>query len=336
MAPPKTSVRLEATTAVSAKVIRVVPFNGSHLLTHRCIPVAARRLAGPIARSLAAHLKHRIMIPTLRRLTALLFMLLQAATAAPADPTLTIFGSATPQTPVAPDAAAVTLGVKFRSSQTGKVSGIRFYRGASSRDGYAVKLFAANGSLLAAAKTWKDTCAVPCWEQVNFASPVTLAANTTYVAAYYTSNGKYAADKNGLTNGYSGGPLTVPASAKVGGNGVYTYSAGFPSQTSDDSNYFVDVAFTPTGSVPPHLTLSFDPPSPPIASNSPPGTVVATITAAWSDGAPFTGTVGFGPPYYNDAGSFAISGNKLIVNPEGPGISALSGTTRNVTITATQ
>jgi hypothetical protein len=56
--------------------------------------------------------------------------------------------------------------------------GIRFFRGASSHDGYAVKLFAANGSLLAAAKTWKDTCFVPCWEQVNFHSPVSLAANT--------------------------------------------------------------------------------------------------------------------------------------------------------------
>jgi hypothetical protein len=36
---------------------RVAPLNGSHLLTHRSIPVAARRLAGPIARLLAAHLK---------------------------------------------------------------------------------------------------------------------------------------------------------------------------------------------------------------------------------------------------------------------------------------
>ena len=37
--------------------IRVALSNGSHLLTHRCIAVAARRLTGPIVRSLAAHLK---------------------------------------------------------------------------------------------------------------------------------------------------------------------------------------------------------------------------------------------------------------------------------------
>jgi Domain of unknown function (DUF4082) len=271
-----------------------------------------------------------------RPLAAMLLIALPAATAAPAERTLTIFGSAMPETPVAGDAAPVTLGVKFRSSQPGKISGIRFYRGATSRDGYAVKLFAANGSLLAAAKTWKDTCAVPCWEQVNFASPVTLTANTTYIAAYYTSNGRYAADKNGLKDGYSTGPLTVPASGTVAGNGVFTYSPGFPSQTSGDSNYFVDVAFTPTASTPPRLTLRFDPPNPSIAPNAPGGTVVATITAAWSDGTRFTGMLDFGPPYYSDGGTFAIAGHKLIINPAGPGVSSLGGTTQNVTITGTQ
>jgi hypothetical protein len=271
----------------------------------------------------------------IRQLATLLLALLPVS-APRAEPTLTIFGDATPETPVVWDAGTVTLGVKFRSAQPGKVSGIRFYRGVTNRDGYAVKLFAANGSLLAAAKAWKDTCAVPCWEQVNFRSPVILAANTTYIAAYFTSNGRYAMDNSGLTNGHSAGPLSAPASDTVGGNGVYTYSTGFPNQTWHNANYYVDVAFIPAASGPAHLTLSFDPPSPSIAPSGPDGTVVATIIAAWSDGTPFTGTLGFGPPFYNDAGTFAISGNKVIINPTGPGISARGGTTRNVTITATQ
>lgn len=249
---------------------------------------------------------------------------------------ITIFGYATPKTPIARDTGAVTLGVKFLSAQPGKVSGVRFYRGATNRLGYAVKLFAAGGALLAAAKTRKDTCVVPCWEQVNFASPVSLAANKTYVAVYYASNGRYAADKYGLTDGRSAGPLTAPAGGAIGGNGVYTYSTGLPKESWVNTNYYVDVVFTPTASAPPPLTLKFDPPSPSIAPNLPSGTVVSTIVAAWSDCTPFTGTLGFGPPYSNDAGTFAISGNKLIINPAGPGVSALSGTTRNVTITATQ
>jgi hypothetical protein len=250
-----------------------------------------------------------------------------------AEATLSIFGDATPQTAVVPDTRPVTLGVRFQSAQPGKILGIRFFRGASSRDGYAVKLFAANGSLLAAAKTWKDTCFVPCWEQVNFRSPVSLAANTTYVAAYYTQNGRYAADKFDLTNLRSAGSLTIPAA--VGGNGVYTYSAGFPDQAFENSNYYVDVAFTPGASMAQQLVISVNPPSLSILPDAPPGTVVATITVAWSDGTSFTGTLGFAPPYSDDGGIFAISGDKLIINPAGPGALALSGTTRNVTITAT-
>jgi hypothetical protein len=46
----------------------------------------------------------------------------------------------------------------------------------------------------------------------------------------------------GLTNGASNGPLIAPASSQVGGNGVYTYSTGFPNQTWQDSNYYVDVS----------------------------------------------------------------------------------------------
>jgi uncharacterized protein DUF4082 len=270
-----------------------------------------------------------------RQLATVLLALLPVS-APRAEPTLTIFGDSTPETPVVPDVGPVTLGVKFRSTQPGKVSGIRFYRGATNRDGYAVKLFAANGSLLAGAKAWKDTCAVPCWEQVNFRSPVILAANSTYVAAYFTSNGRYAMDNSGLTNGHSAGPLSAPASDTIGGNGVYTYSTNFPNQTWHDGNYYVDIAFTPTAMAPAHLTLSFDPPSPSIAPSTPGGTVVATIIAAWSDSRPFTGDLGFGPPFYNDAGTFAISGNKLIINPAGPGISAQGESMHNITIIATQ
>src|SRR5438270_7919601 len=161
--------------------------------------------------------------------------------------TVTLFGNALPSTPVDSDTAAVTLGVKFWTSQPGTIAGIRFYRGQkASSSGYTVKLFSASGTLLASAKTAKDTCAVPCWEQVNFVSPISIAANTTYVAAYYTGNGQYADDQYGLTNGTTSGPLIAPASAQVGGNGVYTYSTGFPTQVWNNSNYYVDISFTPT------------------------------------------------------------------------------------------
>jgi hypothetical protein len=271
------------------------------------------------------------------RYFALLFTILLVACSVSqtsrAQSSINIFGTATPQTPVDTDTNAVTLGMKFWSAQPGTISGIRFYRGAKNSNGYTVKLFSAGGTLVASARTSTDTCAVPCWEQVNFASPLSIAANTTYIAAYYTSNGRYAGDNYGLTNGKTNGLLTVPASSVIGGNGVYSYSTGFPNQTWNASNYYVDVAFTPSA---PSLTLSFSPAHPSIAANTPAGTVVATIAATWSNGAPFTGTLSFAPPYSDDNATFAISGDQLLINPKGTGVSADGGTVQSITITATQ
>jgi hypothetical protein len=110
----------------------------------------------------------------------------------------------------------------------------------------------------------------------------------------------------------------------------------FPATASArNSNFLVDVLFTPAAPKP-YVTLSFNPANPTIASNAPAGTVVATITASWSDGSPFTGTLGFGAPNSNDHGTFALSGNNLIVNPAGPGLSADGGTNQLVTIVAAQ
>src|SRR5262249_15210171 len=80
---------------------------------------------------------------------------------------------------------------------------------------------------------------------------------------------------------------------------------------------------------------NFNPPNPSMSATAPLGSVMATINLTWSDGSPFTGTLPFAQPYSNDNGIFAISGNNLIVNPSGPGLSADDNTVQNVTIVAT-
>lgn len=252
--------------------------------------------------------------------------------------TFTIFGTTVPRNPaVTDDSAAVTLGVKFSSNQAGTVSGIRFYRGhRAASGGYVAKLFSASGTRLAQATANNDTCSIPCWEQVNFVSPISIAANTTYIAAYYTTNGSYADDtgtNGGLTNKVTNGPLTAPASASVGGNGVYTYSTGFPNQTWMDSNYYVDVVFTPSA---PALQMTFNPTMPSIPSSTPSGTTVATVVVTWTNGAPFTGTLAFAAPNGDDNHTFALSGSNIIINPSGPGVGADGGTTQNITVQAMQ
>lgn len=110
----------------------------------------------------------------------------------------------------------------------------------------------------------------------------------------------------------------------------------FPTSHYRASNYYVDVAFEPAQATTPYLTLSFNPPDPTVPVGAPLGSVVTAITATWSDGSPFTGTLSFGPPYSNDQGVFAISGDNLIINPSGPGVSSGADATLNVTIVATQ
>jgi hypothetical protein len=82
--------------------------------------------------------------------------------------------------------------------------------------------------------------------------------------------------------------------------------------------------------------LSFSPPNPSLPETSPLGTIVATVTAAWSDGSAFTGALGFAGPYFDDGGTFALSGNKVIVNPAGMGLRGDAGSTQFVTISAVQ
>ncbi len=81
---------------------------------------------------------------------------------------------------------------------------------------------------------------------------------------------------------------------------------------------------SPPPPVPPPPTpvpvISFVPPNPSIPPTTPLGTKIAVIVVTMSDGSPFTGGVVFGPPNYDDGGVFIISGNDLILNPNGPGL----------------
>jgi hypothetical protein len=142
------------------------------------------------------------------------------------------------------DPSAVELGVKFRSNTLGYITGIRFYKGAQNTGAHVGNLWSATGTKLATATFVNETASG--WQQVNFASPVQIAANTTYVASYYAPNGYYAQNENYFTNAVTNGPLTALADGTNGGNGVYAYSPSstFPTNSWNKTNYWVDVLFT--------------------------------------------------------------------------------------------
>ena len=142
------------------------------------------------------------------------------------------------------DTDSIELGVKFRSDAAGYISGLRFYKGLNNGGTHVGSLWAADGTLLARATFTGETASG--WQQVSFASPVAIAADTVYVASYFAPQGLYSADSNYFANaGVDRGVLHALQDGVSGGNGVYAYTASsvFPTATFSSTNYWVDVVF---------------------------------------------------------------------------------------------
>ena len=81
--------------------------------------------------------------------------------------------------------------------------------------------------------------------------------------------------------------------------------------------------------------IEVTPNTPKVPDTAPGGTVVARYSVRMSDNSPFSGIVRFGPPHYDNNGKFALAGNNIIVNPDGPGIGPNKATiTGHITLEA--
>ena len=143
--------------------------------------------------------------------------------------------------------------MRFSSDVDGTITGIRFYKGSLNTGTHVGHLWTAGGQLLATATFQNETASG--WQQVDLSSAVAIAANTTYVVSYYAPVGRYSANGGYFGSPTTNGPLTAPSSGATGGNGVYRYGGGggFPNQTYNSTNYWVDVVMrtTITDTVPP-------------------------------------------------------------------------------------
>ena len=115
---------------------------------------------------------------------------------------------------------AIEVGVKFEAATAGTISGIRFYKGMDNTGPHIGYLWTDTGTLLASATFTNESRGG--WQQVNFATPVTITAGTIYIASYLAPNGFYADDQGYFaTSGVTNGPLTALSNAAADGNGVY-------------------------------------------------------------------------------------------------------------------
>jgi hypothetical protein len=188
---------------------------------------------------------------------AVSFLPATPAAAAPPCPCTIWAGSATPTVPSDSDTSAVEVGLKFSSDVAGQVTGVRFYKGPGNTGTHVGRLWSASGQSLATVTFSGETATG--WQQASFASPVTIAANTTYVVSYYAPNGRYAADTGYFAGqGVDNAPLHALRDGADGANGVYRYGVGggFPTDTWQSANYWVDVVFDTTGpdTAPPTVT----------------------------------------------------------------------------------
>jgi len=221
--------------------------------------------------------------------------------------------TATPAVSADPDTSANELGVKFSSSQAGYVTGVRFYKDASNTGTHTGTLWSATGTRLASA-TFTESARG--WQQVSFASPVAIKAQTTYVASYFAPAGHYSTTDGYFTTPTGAAPLSAPSETSASPNGVYKPgSTGFPTQGYSASNYWVDVVFTPSDADTTKPTVTGRTPSDGATE------VVAGTAVSATFSEPVTGT----------------SAVVKVTSPGGevPGATAYDATTQKVTFTPT-
>jgi hypothetical protein len=272
--------------------------------------------------------------------------------------------SAGPTGPAEDDPMPVELGMKFRASSAGTITGIKFYKGPQDTGVHEAHLWSSTGTLLATATFSNETASG--WQTATFTSPVTIAANTTYVASYH-SNGNYAATGNYFTSAVTNGPLTALASGGAsGGNGVYAYGASgiFPNATYSNANYWVDVVYnqgsgannTPvaandSGFATQENTAVTVPTSALLANDTDPDGDALTVTGVasatggvaslnaqaqtiiFTPNTGYTGAASFGYTVSDGRGGSASATVSLTVNPPGAGVSLFAPSDTPATIT---
>ena len=150
------------------------------------------------------------------------------------------------------DTAALEAGMRFRSDLAGIVTGVRFYKASTNTGTHIGNLWSNTGTLLGTVTFTGETASG--WQQANFSAPIAITANTTYVVSYYAPAGHYSFTASGFASGVDNAPLHALADGLDGANGVYLYgaSSGFPNQTFQSENYWVDLVFV--DNVPPAIS----------------------------------------------------------------------------------
>ncbi len=145
--------------------------------------------------------------------------------------------TATPAITNATDKVPYELGMEFRSAQTGTIQSIRYWKAPSETGTHVGKIWSSSGQLLASVTFSNETASG--WQQQLLDTPLSIAANLTYVVSVNT-NSYYAATLNGLATTLTSGALSAVAD---GSNGVFGNPNLFPTRSHQNTNYYRDITF---------------------------------------------------------------------------------------------
>ncbi|MEY9110621.1 glucose/arabinose dehydrogenase [Bradyrhizobium yuanmingense] len=153
----------------------------------------------------------------------------------------TLFTTQTPTNTNATDGAGADyeLGMRFTSDVSGVIQAIRYYKASNETGTHVGHIWSATGQELATVTFTNEGASG--WQQATLATPLTIAAGTTYVVSV-NINSYYVSTTQGFAFGTSNGSLNAPVGA-----GVFDYDAGvFPTAVYQNANYFRDVVFAPS------------------------------------------------------------------------------------------
>jgi hypothetical protein len=144
----------------------------------------------------------------------------------------------------------INLGVEFKPAVNGKIYGIRYYKGYSNVGTHKAQLWNATSPTNLLAESVFENESDRGWQTVSFTNPISLTANSTYIASYTAPYGKFA-----FNDGYFNTNIIKNNSLELI-RGRYGPIAEFLADSYNKSNYWIDVVFVPDDILPPPATRS--------------------------------------------------------------------------------
>jgi hypothetical protein len=140
------------------------------------------------------------------------------------------------------DSTGIEVAMKFRSTATANILGLKFFKTAGNIGTHVGQLYSADDSVLLATAQFNNETDSG-WQSVNFPTAVTLKPNVTYIAAYFSSLGYYTSTDGFLQSSITNAPFTILKDGQDGPNGVFKYTnrPAFPDTAWIQTYYWIDI-----------------------------------------------------------------------------------------------